>query len=178
MRNTLIVMALAALALAVLAFMQGGVPLLGTGVSIGFKMLLEVFPLLVAAFALGGLVQVVINPEKVSALLGKDAGSRGVFLGAAAGGLLPGGPYVYYPVAASFAKSGAEGATLIAFITAKSLWDLSRIPMEVAILGGNITAIRYLVTFVFPIIAGLLARWLYPGLTRHLLNVSEEGVKE
>ena len=35
-------------------------------------MLLEVLPLLVAAFALGGLVQVVMNPEKVSALLGRD----------------------------------------------------------------------------------------------------------
>lgn len=175
MKNTLIVMTLVVLALAAAAFLQGGLPLLGAGVYAGLKMLLEVLPLLVAAFALGGLVQVVMNPEKVSALLGRDAGYRGVFLGAAAGGLLPGGPYVYYPVAASFAKSGAEGATLIAFITGKSLWDLSRLPMEVAILGGNIAAVRYLVTFLFPLIAGFLARWLYPDLTRHFLSTPEGG---
>ena len=171
MRNTLIVMTLAVIALGGAAFFQGGSARLGAGIFAGARMFVDVLPLLVAAFALGGLVQVLINPDKISSLLGKDAGLKGIFLGAAAGGLLPGGPYVYYPVAASFARSGAEGATLSAFITSKSLWDLSRLPMEAAILGGRIAAIRYLVTFAFPIAAGLLARVFYPNLAQHFLDV-------
>ena len=174
MKKTLGIMAGVVVLLAALAFYQGGSESLIRGVYLGLAMLLEVSPLLVAAFALGGLVQVLISPERISHLLGKDAGIRGILLGAMAGGLLPGGPYVYYPVAASFVRSGAEAATIMAFIAAKSLWDLARFPMEAAILGLNIAGIRYLVTLPIPIVMGLLIRWLYPGLTKQLLPKTRE----
>lgn len=161
-------MALAVAFLTALAFYQGGLPLFLAGATAGAKTFLNVIPMLLAAFAVSGLIQVLINPEKVSRLLGKNAGIKGIFLAALTGALLPGGPYVYYPIAASFASAGAEASTIMAFIAAKSLWDLARIPMEAAILGGKLTAVRLLVTSIFPIIIGFLARWLYPGLTEHL----------
>ncbi len=64
----------------------------------------------------------------------------------------------------------------MAFIVGKSLWDVSRMPMEVAIMGGDIAFARYLVTFAFPVLIGLLTKWLYPGLALQLLPVaSKEG---
>lgn len=173
MKKTIIIMSFAVLVLAVLALLQGGPASVMIGVRAGALMLWSVLPLLTAAFALSGLVQVLINPEQVSRILGKGAGMKGILLGSTAGGLLPGGPYVYFPIAASFAKAGAEASTIMAFVVSKSLWDLSRIPMEVAIMGGRVAAIRFLITFPLPIIIGLLTLWLYPNLTESLLPVKE-----
>lgn len=178
MKKTIIIMSVAVIILAVLALLQGGTAAPLIGIRAGVLMLWSVLPLLIAAFALSGLVQVLINPEQVGRILGKGAGFKGILLGSVAGGLLPGGPYVYFPIAASFAACGAEASTIMAFVVAKSLWDLSRIPMEVAIMGGRVAAIRLLVTFPLPIIIGLLTRWLYPSLTQTLLPNIKEGDKE
>lgn len=62
----------------------------------------------------------------------------------------------------------------MAFVVGKSLWDVSRLPMEVAIMGGSVTAIRYVVTFIFPVIIGLLTKWLYPALTQQLLPATKK----
>jgi uncharacterized membrane protein YraQ (UPF0718 family) len=174
MRNTLIIITLAVLGLAFSALLQGGTPLLLEGILAGVYMFVSVIPLLLAAFALSGLVQVLINPEQVSHLLGKGAGLRGILLGTLAGGMMPGGPYVYYPVAASFVSCGAEAPTIMAFIVSKSLWDFARFPMEIAIIGGEIAAVRFLITFTFPVIAGLLTQWFYPDLTKHFLQACKE----
>ncbi|HSW35504.1 MAG TPA: permease [Candidatus Limnocylindrales bacterium] len=178
MKTTMIIMSAAVLLLGVLAFFQGGLVLLGQGVLNGLLMFFNVLPLLFAAFAISGLAQVLVNPQKICRLLGKGSGFRGILLAAAVGGTLPGGPYVYYPIAASLAAAGAEASAIMAFVLAKSLWDVSRLPMEVAIMGGHVAAVRYAVTFVFPVLIGLLAQWLYPGLTQRLLPVTKkEGAK-
>ncbi|MDW7651771.1 MAG: permease [Bacillota bacterium] len=178
MKNTLIIITLVVLALALSAFVQGGTPQLGAGMYAGVRMFIDVLPLLVAAFAVSGLVQVLINPERVGQLLGKGAGLRGILLGSVAGGLMPGGPYAYYPIGASFVTCGAEAPTLMAFVVAKSLWDFARFPLEVAILGVNVAVIRFVVTFAFPFFAALLTQWLYPDLTKHFLPVVKEGEKK
>jgi uncharacterized protein len=170
MKKTLLVMAAAVLFLALSAFLQGGAALLWRGINAGIAMFIQVLPMLVAAFALSGLIQVLINPQQISRLLGRESGTKGLLLAAVVGGILPGGPYVYYPIAASFVSAGAEGATIMSFVVGKSLWDLSRAPMEVAIMGGRVTAIRYAVTLVFPLFIGLLARWLFPNLTADMIQ--------
>ena len=51
------------------------------------------------------------------------------------------------------------GAT-VAYISAWLLWGFARIPLEVAIIGPRFTFIRYVATFAFPPIAGLIAHGL------------------
>lgn len=160
--------------MAALAASRGGIALLRQGTLSGLQMFVSVLPLLLSAFALSGLVQVLIDQKKVFRLLGKGSGFKGILLAAAIGGIIPGGPYVYYPIAASLAGAGAEAPAIMAFVVGKSLWDVSRMPMEVAIMGGDIAFVRYLATFVFPVLIGLLTKWLYPGLAQQLLPVARK----
>jgi uncharacterized membrane protein YraQ (UPF0718 family) len=141
-----------------------------SGLKEGGLMLAEIAPLLAAAFLLAGLIQVMVSREFIERWLGRGAGVKAVLLGAVAGALVPGGPYISYPIAASFFIGGAEIGTVMAFIAAKNVWTLTRLPMEVALLGVRITVLRYIVTFLIPVIVGLLANFI--------LSKSVERVRE
>jgi uncharacterized protein len=171
MRNIIIGMAVAVVALSTLAYHQGGMPLVLTGLKTGGILLVEITPLLAAAFLLAGLIQVMVPREFIERWLGRGAGVKAVLLGAVAGALVPGGPYISYPIAASFFIEGAEIGTVMAFIAAKNVWTLTRLPMEVALLGVSVTFLRYIITFPIPIIVGLLANLI---LSRSVESVREQ----
>jgi len=61
-------------------------------------------------------------------------------------------------------RSGASVGTMVAFLTGWSLWAVSRLPMEVGILGWKFTLIRIASTFFFPPIAGLIAKAFFTGV--------------
>ncbi|MHC4789260.1 MAG: permease [Planctomycetota bacterium] len=126
-------------------------------------MTLQVLPLLLFAFVAAGMVQVLVPPETVSTWVGGESGIRGVLIGATAGGLVPGGPYVSLPLAAGFLRAGAGVGTVVAFLTGWSLWAVARLPMEVGILGWRLTLVRLACTFLFPPIAGLVAQAFFAG---------------
>ena len=124
-------------------------------------MLAQILPLLIFAFIIAGMVQVMIPRGTLARWIGGESGMRGILLGTVAGGFTPGGPYVSLPIVAGLVRSGASVGTLVAFLTGWSLWAVSRLPMEVGILGWKFTLIRFTVTFFFPPIAGLLAQALF-----------------
>lgn len=159
-RTTQILLLVVAI-LVVLAWQQGGVDLVLAGLVDGARLLWMVLPLLVAAFVLAGLIQVLVTKEMVTRWLGKEAGWRGIALASLGGALMPGGPYVYYPIAAVLLQSGASVGVLVAFVTAKNLWSLSRLPLEYALLGPALTVARFAVTLVVPPLMGVLAEWLF-----------------
>ena len=90
--------------------------------------------------------------------MGTESGMRGILIGSVAGGLCPGGPFVSLPIAAGLLRSGASTGTMVAFITGWSIWAVSRLPMEVGILGWKFTLVRVVSTAFFPILAGLIAQ--------------------
>ena len=57
--------------------------------------------------------------------------------------------------------SGPGIGTMAAFLTGWSLWAVSRLPMEVGILGWRLTLVRLASTFFFPPIAGWIAQTLF-----------------
>jgi len=135
------------------------------GLKIGAKMTLEVLPLLLFAFVLAGMVQVLIPQELIAKWVGAESGWRGIVLGTVAGGLSPGGPYVSLPIAAGFLRAGAGVGTMVAYLTGWSLWAVARIPMDVGVLGWKFAGIRIACTFFFPPIAGLLANLLFRNVS-------------
>lgn len=162
MRNRLpILLALVPLALAGLAWRRGGVELALAGLLQGGQTLLSVVPLLLAAFLIAGLIQVLVSREVVTRWLGAGSGWRGIGLACLGGALIPGGPYVYYPIAAVLMKSGAGLGVLVAFVTAKNLYSLSRLPLEFALLGPRLTIIRFAATLLLPPLLGFLAELLF-----------------
>lgn len=134
-----------------------------TGLKSAMNMTLQILPMLIFAFIIAGMVQVLIPQELLSKWIGAESGIRGILIGTFAGALTPGGPYVSFPVAAGFLRAGAGIGTMVAFIAGWSLWGISRLPLEVGILGWRFTAVRLACTFFFPPIAGLIAHILFSG---------------
>jgi uncharacterized membrane protein YraQ (UPF0718 family) len=153
-------MAALAGALLLIAYQKGGGEHV-RGLKAGLVMTWQILPLLVFAFVVAGLVQVLLPQETVARWIGAESGIRGVLIGSLAGGLAPGGPYVSLPIAAGLVRSGAGIGTMVAFLTGWSLWAVARIPMEVGILGWKLTLARVASTLVFPPIAGLIAAALF-----------------
>jgi len=133
------------------------------GLKSAFRTTTETLPMLIFAFIVAGMAQVLIPKEVLSEWVGAESGIRGILIGAVAGGLTPGGPYVSLPIAAALLRSGASVGTTVAFITGWLLWAFSRLPMEVGILGWKFTLIRIASTFFFPPVAGLIAQALFGG---------------
>lgn len=134
-----------------------------TGMKSALSMIVAIFPMLVFAFIVAGMAQVLLPGELISKWIGVESGIRGILIGTVAGGLAPGGPYVSLPIAAGLVHSGASVGTMVAFLTGWSLWAFSRIPMEVGILGWKLTLMRIASTFFFPPIAGFIAQILFSG---------------
>jgi len=134
-----------------------------TGLRLAFEMTLEVLPMVFLAFIVAGMVQVLIPNEILSKWVGQESGFRGILIGTLAGGLMPGGPYVSLPLVAGLLRAGAGIGTMVAFITGWSLWAVSRLPLEIGIMGWRFAVVRLACTAFFPPIAGLLAQTFFAG---------------
>jgi len=157
-----VIMAVLALVLLYIGYQKGEGQHV-TGLKSAFDMVIQILPLLVFAFIVAGMVRVLLPQELLSKWVGQESGFRGILIGTVAGGLAPGGPYVSLPVAAGLLRAGASIGTMVAFLTGWSLWAVSRLPMEVGIMGWRFTVIRFACTFFFPPIAGLIANRLFPN---------------
>jgi uncharacterized membrane protein YraQ (UPF0718 family) len=114
-------------------------------------------PILLLGFAIAGLAQVLIPKEWITAWLGGRSGFKGVLIGCLLGGLVPGAPYATFPLVAALYQSGASLGAVVGFVTAWSLWSVSRLPVEIALIDSKPALVRYALTFVVPPVAGLLA---------------------
>ena len=153
------IMAVLAVVLFLIAYFKGQNEHI-TGLKSAYNMTIQIIPLLVFAFIVAGLVQTLLPRDLLSKWVGNESGLRGIIIGTIAGGLTPGGPYVSLPLVAGLLKAGASAGTMVAFLTSWSLWAVSRLPMEIGVLGWRFTALRLVCTFFFPPIAGFLALYL------------------
>ena len=127
------------------------------GIKVGFKILIQILPMLMLAFIVAGMVQVLIPKEVIGQWVGAESGWRGILIGTGAGALTPGGPFVSMPMVAGFFKAGAGYGTMVAYITAWSLLSVARLPLEVGILGWHFTAVRLVCTWFMAPLAGFIA---------------------
>ncbi|MDP2647425.1 MAG: permease [Desulfobacterales bacterium] len=162
MKQAYYLMGLLVAILILLAGYRGGSHLIWDGFKQSGLIFSRVSLLLLFAFCVTGLLQGLIREETIRKLLGKEAGFKGVLLGGIAGALMPGGPYVIYPLVVTFLTGGAEIGALLAFVLAKSLWTLVRIPMELALIGWPLFISRFVVTMPVPLLVGFFANLLFP----------------
>jgi len=158
-----IIMGVLAIVLIFIAYNKGGGEHI-LGLKSAGSMLLQIAPLLIFAFIIAGIVQVILPVELISKWVGTESGLRGILIGTVVGGFAPGGPYVSLPIAAGLLRVGASVGTMVAFLTSWSLWAVSRLPMELGIMGWKFTLIRIACTFFFPPIAGIIANRLFSGV--------------
>ncbi|MFC1541385.1 permease [Candidatus Latescibacterota bacterium] len=151
-----VIMAVLAIILSIIAFRNGQGQHI-TGFKSAYHLTIQTLPLLICAFIVAGMIQILLPQDLISRWVGTESGMRGIIVGTLAGGLTPGGPYVSMPIVAGLLKSGASTGTMVAFLTSWSLWAVARLPLEIGILGWQFTFIRLGSTFVFPPLAGIIA---------------------
>ena len=126
------------------------------GTQAGWQTLKRSLPLLIVAFIIIGYVNVLEPQSVVSAWMGPGTGLQGVLIGTAAGMLLPGGPYVVFPLIAVLFTSGAGLGPTLAMITSWASIALLTISFELPFLGWRFTIIRLVLGLSIPVVVGLL----------------------
>jgi uncharacterized membrane protein YraQ (UPF0718 family) len=177
LKKITLIIGLIALLLIIVAGYRGGTQMVFQGLKYSAKTFIVILPLLLFAFGITGLLQGMLKKETIKNLLGREAGIKGIMLGAVAGAIMPGGPYVFYPIAVAFLMGGADIGSLIAFVAAKNLWTVTRIPMEVALVGWHVFIARYIVTFAFPPLMGFLGNLFFPHASENIRNWLEQRKK-
>ena len=166
MDSSIFVMGGLTLVMAIWAFTKSpDLPL--RGFQAGLELLQDVWLPLLLGFCLAGFFDVLIPRELLLKWMGEESGFRGIILGWLIGLLMPGGPYVVFPIAASFLKQGMGVGPLITFITAKSL--LSPIRMfswEAPFLGWPFTAARTIPSLILPPLVGIIGQRLFTLFNR------------
>ena len=148
--------------LAGVAYLRGGVPLLGEGLGNGARLFGRMAAVLFLFFLVAGLAETLMPRAWVSAALGEESGWRGLFLASAAGIITPAGPFVSMPLAVGMLKSGAAPAAVITFLSAWSLLALHRlVAWEVPILGASFALTRWGLCLLLPVGVGAIARLLF-----------------
>jgi len=136
--------------------------LAGEGLLAGGRLLRGVLPELLLGFALAGLVDVLIPSATMVRWLGAESSTRGILVGWFVGLLIPGGPYVFFPVAATLFRQGVAPAALLTLIAAKTLVSPIRmLTYEAPVLGWPLTLARLVPGVLVPPLVGLLGGLLY-----------------
>ena len=131
------------------------------GFTAGGRLLAGVWVNLLLGFILAGFIEVLLPKEALLRWMGAQSGWTGITTGWVAGLLVPGGPYVSFPIAAGLMRLGAGAGPLIAFITAKTLLSPVRmITYEAPLLGWPLTLARLLPGLLVPPLLGVVGQWL------------------
>ena len=155
-----ILLVLLSLVIGYLTLNTGHLPI--HGLLRGGNLFLGLLPRLLVGFALAGLVQQAIPEQAMQKWLGHDAGIRGMMVGSLIGMVLPGGPYVIYPLVAGLRFSGASMGSLLSLVTAKELFGPVRlIAWEYPLLGGQFLIVRCVVSFLVPLLVGMVGQRIY-----------------
>ncbi len=136
---------------------QRGDGSLEQGFRTSWQALVNLLPLLLAIFVVIGFSEVLLPQQLIASWLGSQSGMKGILIASGVGALTPGGPFVSFPLVGALYRAGAGIGPVVAFVTAWSLWAVSRLPMEMALVGPRVTLIRLASSILFPPLAGLIA---------------------
>ena len=106
------------------------------------KSLLKTAPALLAMLGIVGLILGLLTPEKISSLIGAEAGIFAALTAALIGSLTLIPSLVAFPLAGSLLRSGATVMTISAFITTLVMVGIVTFPMEMKVLGKRFTLLR------------------------------------
>ena len=152
------------IALAVLAVcMRRGMPQARRAVAETNRGFWRILPMFCVALPMAAFLSELVPADIATAWLGDGSGLNGIMIAALAGGIMPGGPFVTFPLVITFSKAGAGVAQMTALLTAWSVYALHRIlTWEYPVLGWRFVALRLASSFFLLVLAGLSNRCLRP----------------
>jgi uncharacterized membrane protein YraQ (UPF0718 family) len=160
MNSSTIILTLIAVGMVVLAFRRGK-PTLAEGLRISWQTVRRTLVLLLLAFAIVGFINVLSPQDLVRQLIGPDSGFAGLLFGTATGMLLPGGPYVVFPLIASLYTAGAGLAPTLAIVTSWASLALLSVSFEIPFLGWRFSALRLAIGLAVPLLVGIAGQLLF-----------------
>jgi uncharacterized membrane protein YraQ (UPF0718 family) len=130
------------------------------------EIVVTIAPSVVAGLLVGSFVQQLISRETVSELMRSSGTFRKLAMASAAGAITP-GPFASFSIAYALRAAGMDAGMLISYLTAWSILGLVRIlRWEIAFLGPDMAALRYICSIPLPFIAGIIAGWLAPRFAK------------
>lgn len=153
----LVIVAVAYLAMFVINPAMGTASVKNSGYYI--KEMLMIMPVI---FVLTALLDMWIPKEKIMQYLGKDAGSKGIFLSFVVGSISAGPIYAAFPMCVMLHKKGASIRNIVIIL---SSWAVIKVPMllnEAKFLGPKFMAIRWVLT----VIAIIIFSWITERLIK------------
>ncbi len=124
------------------------------GVVQGWQTLRRTAALLVLAFVIVGYVNVLSPQDLVQAWIGPESGWSGLLLAEGIGIILPGGPYVVFPLIAALYDAGAGIGQAVTMVTSWATLALLTVTFELPFMGWRFTAVRWGLGLVVPLLAG------------------------
>ena len=126
-------------------------------------------PFFLVGIGLAGMVQVLAPPSVVAKWMGDEAGMAGLAVGMSAGALMPGGPYIAYPIAASLMSSGAGIGPMAGFMASRNVIAANRLFVwDIPFLGGPLAFARIISTLAMPPISVVLVPIVYRMMPRSM----------
>jgi uncharacterized protein len=133
---------------------QGLLSTFGLFKSVGFEIAL--------GFLLTGFMSVLIPASTLMKLFATESNHRGIWIAWAVGLLIPGGPYVFFPLAAGLFAKGMAPEALITLIAAKTLVSpLRAITYEAPLLGWPMTLARLIPGILVAPLLGFTGAFLF-----------------
>jgi len=136
-------------------------------------LILDISSAMAFAFIAAGMMIKALPHELLSSFLGEESGLNGLLIATLAGALTPRGPFIQFPIVAALLKSGAGIAPIVAYLSAWSrLGDNRFLVYELPLLGWRLSVTRLAASIVFPVIIGLMARFLWIRLLQKELIIT------
>jgi len=124
---------------------------------------LRILPLFAVALPMASFLSELIPEGIAGAWLGPESGFTGIVIGAFAGGFIPGGPFLSFPLVLTFAKAGAGMPQMVALLSGWAIFGFHRVvTWEYPLFGWRFSVIRLIAGLPMPILIGLAAQALLP----------------
>jgi len=127
----------------------------------GANLFASISIIILAVFALIGLINVKISRELIGSLLGQKSGVRGLLIAVGCGAVLVGPSYVIFPLLMSVRRLGARWAVVAIVLAAWSLKP-QMLPIEAEFLGFHFALLRGALVLLLAIPFGLAVEWFMP----------------
>jgi uncharacterized membrane protein YraQ (UPF0718 family) len=127
----------------------------------GWRTFRRTLPLLLLAFLIVGFVDVLAPQDLVQAWIGPNSGWQGLLLAEGIGMVMPGGPYVVFPLIAVLYQAGAGLGPAITLVTSWAMQGLLSVSFELPFMGWRFTAVRWGLGLLFPVLAGGLIQLVF-----------------
>ncbi|MDX1688342.1 MAG: permease [Candidatus Promineifilaceae bacterium] len=131
------------------------------GVVQGWRTLRRTAALLVLAFIIVGYVNVLSPQDLVRAWIGPESGLSGLLLAEVIGIILPGGPYVVFPLIAVLYEAGAGIGQAVTMVTSWATLALLTVTFELPFMGWRFAAVRWGLGLMVPLLAGVVTYVLF-----------------